>query len=527
MVRRLSRREFVTSAAAATAAVSLPCGGAVAQAPVLRRSDARSPEGKQMLQLYRIGVARMMAKPGWDPTSWIFWANIHAIPDEESTDDALDALFRPSSNSPAERVRVERAWDLAAGVEGSPGEPQIWVTCPHSSSDEAANDFLSWHRLYIWCFERIVEAAVGQPFRLPYWDFNRDGSLPVEFVEPVNGSQRGNPLFRPDRKSWINAFPNPQPMRGSNFSPANALAQPRLAYQSDNRPGFSLMLEQAPHNNVHTAIGTADREGNPIGMAVITTAARDPIFWLHHVNIDRLWESWRLADQNGDSRRDPTGNWRTQRHHFVSPDSRRVVLPTEFALRTRRNLGYEYDRLEILSTGPVSLNEAMQQTTREFNAGNVPPDVAGGAVAATGGGFSVGEDGGSVELDKKGLPRSRDFTTGPPKRTFLRLGGISGAQPATNFSVFLNQAPSGVPRRDILLGSFSLFGLASRPASPRLAKQHQHGVEKIDRIIDITEAVAANPDIVFGTGKLDIRVVPDEKNFSKGFQVESVSVFQE
>ena len=33
------------------------------------------------------------------------------------------------------------------------------------------------------------------------------------------------------------------------------------------------------------------------------TAAQDPIFWLHHANIDRLWNQW---IEQGGGRADPT-----------------------------------------------------------------------------------------------------------------------------------------------------------------------------------------------------------------------------
>src|SRR5436305_4534028 len=43
-------------------------------------------------------------------------------------------------------------------------------------------------------------------------------------------------------------------------------------------------LESTPHDSVHVSIGGF--------MGSFGTAARDPIFWLHHSNIDRLWDAW-------------------------------------------------------------------------------------------------------------------------------------------------------------------------------------------------------------------------------------------
>ena len=50
-----------------------------------------------------------------------------------------------------------------------------------------------------------------------------------------------------------------------------------------------------PHNVVHSALGGL--MGDP------DTAAQDPIFWLHHANVDRLWNHW---IQQGGGRADPS-----------------------------------------------------------------------------------------------------------------------------------------------------------------------------------------------------------------------------
>lgn len=38
------------------------------------------------------------------------------------------------------------------------------------------------------------------------------------------------------------------------------------------------------HNGVHVWVGGT--------MGFISTAPADPIFWLHHANIDRIWDMW-------------------------------------------------------------------------------------------------------------------------------------------------------------------------------------------------------------------------------------------
>jgi tyrosinase len=66
-------------------------------------------------------------------------------------------------------------------------------------------------------------------------------------------------------------------------------AQLRSAYDvspwsefSDSTLSFREALE-SPHNSVHVQIGGDMNSG---------TSPNDPVFWLHHANIDRLWARW-------------------------------------------------------------------------------------------------------------------------------------------------------------------------------------------------------------------------------------------
>ena len=66
----------------------------------------------------------------------------------------------------------------------------------------------------------------------------------------------------------------------------------------------------------------------------------DPIFWLHHANIDRLWSLWNRRVAN------PTdGAWlnHTFTNNFVNPDGT-PESPVVKSLLSTRQLGYRYDR---------------------------------------------------------------------------------------------------------------------------------------------------------------------------------------
>src|SRR5262245_50518727 len=107
-------------------------GGSTATVRVRRSINSLAPTGREIAS-FRRGVAEMKrrsnANPA-DPTGWTFQANIH-------------------------------------GTYDTPARPD-WNQCQHGSFF-----FLSWHRMYVYFFERILRTASGDPiFALPYWNYS-------------------------------------------------------------------------------------------------------------------------------------------------------------------------------------------------------------------------------------------------------------------------------------------------------------------------------------------------------------------
>ena len=71
------------------------------------------------------------------------------------------------------------------------------------------------------------------------------------------------------------------------------------------------------------------------------TAAQDPIFWLHHGNIDRLWNHW---IQQGGGRADPTdAAWLNTTFTFYDEAGHAVYLTGAEIIDTMTQLNYRYD----------------------------------------------------------------------------------------------------------------------------------------------------------------------------------------
>jgi tyrosinase len=225
---------------------------------------------------------------------------------------AMKALSVSNPNDP-------RGWTYQAGIHGSfaPPKPQ-WNTCEHGTYW-----FWPWHRMYLYWFERIIRKYSYNPgWSLPYWNYSASAaarSLPAVFRIPGNTS---NQLWVSARNASINAG-SPMPASAVGTGGLSALA---FVNASSN-------LEGTPHGAVHVSIGG--------WMGSVPTAAQDPIFYLHHANIDRLWNIW-LAQGGG--RSDPLGDatWKNRVFTFFNENGTAVNMTSCDVLRAALQLNYTY-----------------------------------------------------------------------------------------------------------------------------------------------------------------------------------------
>ncbi len=196
-------------------------------------------------------------------------------------------------------------WTYQAAVHGidplPPAMAGLWAECQHGTSF-----FLPWHRMYILNFERIVAMHVeklGGPaeWALPYWNYMTTDpatlALPPAFRNPLLPNGVPNPLHVALRNPVANAG-------GAVLGPRDVVLNCLSASGTTSPGGFfggappdhsghlAGALELTPHNAIHNRVGAT-----PGGlMADPDLAALDPIFWLHHSNIDRLWQVWLDCD---------------------------------------------------------------------------------------------------------------------------------------------------------------------------------------------------------------------------------------
>ena len=169
-------------------------------------------------------------------------------------------------------VRLMKANNNAA----SPSSWAYWTNvhvnyCPHN-----VPYFFAWHRGYLHFFEAQLRLVSGDTnLCLPYWDYYKHPNIPAEFTDP----SATNPLYMPRTGTNVYAALSLAPFAPSVWN-----------FQRGTANAFEPMFESAPHNPVHNLIG---------GEMANMTSPRDPIFYLHHANVDRLLHAWALPDGKG------------------------------------------------------------------------------------------------------------------------------------------------------------------------------------------------------------------------------------
>lgn len=284
---------------------------------------------------YAKAVGDMQKRPTNDPTSWAYQAAIHG--------------FGPETPRPAPPLPPKSE------------QTRYWKQCQHSTWY-----FLPWHRVYLFYFEQIVAATVaklGGPagWSLPYWNYcapltaNPSAwQLPPAFRERNLPDGTPNPLLVETRDKGN---------QGENVADARSvslrcLTDANFGGRDIGDPGFGGpdtafpnhmgghvpgQLESVPHNMIHDDVGGLMGDPN--------TAALDPIFYVHHSNVDRMWVVWAKRDPGHKPPAD--AGWLNQAFQFHDATKNPAQLKAAQILdTTAAPLSYKYqDESDPLAAG--------------------------------------------------------------------------------------------------------------------------------------------------------------------------------
>jgi tyrosinase-like protein/polyphenol oxidase-like protein len=275
--------------------------------PIIQRKSISALSGTEIAEL-RNAFAKLRALPSTDNRRWAIQADMHA-------------LYCQSCNH-----------DLIQSVHGS------W-------------NFFPWHRAFLYYFERILGSLVGNinNFRLPYWDWENYRSMPSAYLSPANSS---NSLYDGVRYSGI---------AHGGALPANDGTAARVALLNGitdfatfggtaSRGGA---CESNPHNPIHDDIGLHTSPWHDMGN--LGYAARDPIFYAHHGNIDKIWSNWNslASTRPSPAYRNPTDpTFLSERWNFYDENQQVVSITAGNVLNHQTNLRYSYPAPSTGSSSP-------------------------------------------------------------------------------------------------------------------------------------------------------------------------------
>lgn len=198
------------------------------------------------------------------------------------------------SLSPAERDRFLAA--LATLNGGGSGRFRDFrdMHVEAADAEEHGNvGFLPWHRAYILDLERELQ-AIDPSVTMPYWRF--DKPAPSVFTRQFMGVpdaagrvqfSAGHPFgtWRTDNALGITRTP----AFAASTAPAGLLTETQTVALGGTAPTASYAnfdeLEGNPHGFAHMSFSFGF-------IRFKDTAARDPLFFMLHANVDRLWAKW-------------------------------------------------------------------------------------------------------------------------------------------------------------------------------------------------------------------------------------------
>ena len=158
-----------------------------------------------------------------------------------------------------------------------------------------APGFLPWHRAYLLDLERGLQ-AIDPSVALPYWRF--DQPAPNIFTPDFFGVSDNlgtvrfsatNPLqfWRTDNTPGVNR----RPLFDTDDAPPNLFNEAQTLALGNSFRAFRT-LENNPHGFAHTSFGGFIQDP--------ATAPKDPLFFLLHCNVDRLWAKWQRQNNRFD-----------------------------------------------------------------------------------------------------------------------------------------------------------------------------------------------------------------------------------
>ncbi|PVD32161.1 hypothetical protein C0Q70_07590 [Pomacea canaliculata] len=282
--------------------------------------------------------------------------NTLTVAETESLKKALRAVQQQSG---------PRGYQEIAAAHGYPGlckDNGHKVACCHHGSAS----FPQWHRLFVVTLERALTLQ-GARVGIPYWDWTESfTSLPTLLTDkddnPFEHGEIASLNEKTTRSPRPQLFSDPERGEESFF-----YRQILLAFEQRDYCDFEVQYE-VTHNAIHSWIGGT----SPYGMSTLEYSAYDPIFFIHHSNVDRQFAIWQAlqryrgldynsANCNIQELRQPLEpfNWDSNPNDFIRENARAVDA------FDYDQFNYQYDDLNFHGLTIPQLEEAIEKRRSE------------------------------------------------------------------------------------------------------------------------------------------------------------------
>lgn len=402
------------------------------------RRNANTPEAQADLEAMNIAFKKMREMGCEKGLAWYYQGAMHNIPGKINGENVLCPEYQTSK---------DKLW--------------AWGDCTHNGTQNASLNFLLWHRMYTWYLEKIVRELSGKKdFALPYWNYGSVEATDNIMAEPIRN--KSGSLYEAARYSILN--------NGESIL-ADQVKQIQLSLEElktnpsfSGSAGFSKNLEIAPHGYMHNLIGggyasPSEKYYNQIYqtnmsglMANVPSAGFDPVFWLHHSMVDRIWESWDVSayGQRPTLEQLKANPWT---YEFITPNGDHVTYTMDEVYSVVFNLDYKYDNLLYESKQPPVLasNESSAKKMISFQDSKekiIWEQKIGKALDNTTFAHKV--------TSKSAKSTNKVFKTEVNSKIILNLDVVVYKEPQDYYTVYLHYP--GKP--DQYVGAMTFFGVA-------------------------------------------------------------------
>jgi tyrosinase len=537
---RYTRRKFLTATATAIGGSALATTGAfatdgtaTAKAARWRRHDVATPQGQRMLLSYARGVRAMLALPADDPRNWFRNAFTHFLDCPHGNwwfyvwhrgyVGYFEQTIRELSGDPSFAMPYwdwTRQPEIPAQMFDGPLTPTDAAYAPYTRNLAAFTKLMQPAMQKFWdslsAAQRLQLNARGySSFDLvwndvtgysPSQDAGVSGNMAFAITCGARYLSRDNPELDAKTRVAVDAntirsglapvdfYNETASLSFTSSKTTSHLVQPNSATQ------FSV-LEGMPHNKVHNCIGGVGAiDPGPYGNMTNFLSPVDPIFFLHHANMDRLWDVWTRKQQTLKlpigPEQDAYAFMNEPFLFYVGPDGKPVGPKIASAVFSMAAFDYDY-------APAFGSDEVPKFRMRRLQA----------PLAA-----SVDEDSATVTVPKALVQRHQDAMPTAALIAEITIDRPMGLSVSREFDVLVN-APEDIERVDhdspYYAGTLSFFG----PGMPGMAMSHTTVFT-----LPLPKRLQAFAQPQSGSATLDIRLVPSSGGAKEAPKVLAVRI---